>query len=118
MGYFTVKELLQLRLVCRKWRVSVSEVPVSIRTRKYKLENIENIPFVFNIKSLKFYEDANHPTYGIVLQRCTKLLELIFSYGDSTLIWKVPNLQLLESIKSLCLDNFPFEKLVHLTELV
>jgi hypothetical protein len=52
MEYFKTKELLQFRLVCRKWRDSISQVPISIITTKYKPENLEKLPSLFNIKSL------------------------------------------------------------------
>jgi hypothetical protein len=116
MEYFTTKEILQFRLVCRKWRDSISQVPISIIISKSYLE-IENLPSLFNIKSLTLSEDAPKAC-KILIQKCKKLSELVYIKGDLTdMISSVSNPQLLQSIKTKYLNNFPIEKLVNLKQL-
>jgi hypothetical protein len=116
MEYFENEELLQFRLVCRQWRDSILQVPVSIDISKYNPIFMEKLPSVFNIKSLKLSKTCK--SYETLLQRCTKLSELNFIDGDLTgLIPCIPNPQLLQSIKAWHLKNVPFEKLVNLKQL-
>jgi hypothetical protein len=117
MEYFTLQELLQFRLVCRKWRDSISQVPISIVTAKYKPENIEKFPSLFNIKSLMIYETT--PAYQTItlIQKCKNISKIEFNGDLTDVISFISNPQLLKCIRTIYLDDFPFEKLVNLKHL-
>jgi hypothetical protein len=108
-------------LVCRKWRDSILQVPVSITASKYTPKNMEHLPSLFNIKSLTLSNRgllAYERRYDKLISRCRNLSELIFIKGNLTdLISYVPNPQLLQCIKTKQMNNFPFEKLVNLKHL-
>jgi hypothetical protein len=124
--FFSSSELTIFRLVCRKWRDIIQELPVSISLQNLFPERFYKISDSFNnIQELELdFEELDIPDLKPILNHFLKLCNRLSAilcrkncFTFHSLLNFIPNPQNLKRVKTTIVSSEYFGKLVNLEEL-